>query len=197
MKNIIKTIPNLISITRILMSFLFVQAIVEEFKYGQDMNVKLVVLFLAICFSDLLDGKIARKINSVSAIGAKLDILADLLYIIISYVALVDMKILPLWFLIFICFKFTEFIITSKVVKRYNKSLENPFVFDKIGRIVSATFLIIPGIVCIYKCFEPNNIALIINCLLYTITLAGLYSSYLRIKSCFMDVDSNDRNFIG
>jgi phosphatidylglycerophosphate synthase len=147
MKIIIKTIPNLISVTRIIMSVLFVQAILEQFKYGQDMSVKLVVLFLAICFSDLLDGKIARKINSVSVIGAKLDVLADLLYIIISYVVLVDMKILPLWFLIFICFKFTEFIITSRIMKQYNKSLKNPFIFDKIGRIVSATFLIVPGIV--------------------------------------------------
>jgi len=196
MKIIIKTIPNLISITRIIMSFLFVQAILEQFKYGQDMNIKLIVLFLVICFSDLIDGRIARKTNSVSIIGAKLDVFADLLYIIISYVALVNIKILPLWFLVFICFKFTEFIITSKIMKHYNKSSQNPFVFDKIGRVVSATFLIIPGIVCIYKCFEPYNIALIINCLLYIIFLAGLYSSYLRIKSCFMVINFNDRNFI-
>jgi len=196
MKIIIKTIPNLISITRIIMSFLFVQAILEQFKYGQDMNIKLIVLFLVICFSDLIDGRIARKTNSVSIIGAKLDVFADLLYIIISYIALVNIKILPLWFLVFICFKFTEFIITSKIMKHYNKSSQNPFVFDKIGRIVSAMFLVIPGIACMYKCFEPYDIALIINCVLCIIFLAGLYSSYLRIKSCFMVVDFNNRNLI-
>ena len=196
MKNIIKSIPNLITMTRIIMSFLFVYTIVEQFKYGQDMIVNLIIIFLAICCSDLLDGKIARKINSVSIIGAKLDVSADLLYIILSYVTLINLKIVPLWFLGFIFFKFTEFVMTSKFIKSNNKSIENAFVFDKIGRIVSATFFIIPGIVCIYKCFEPYNVALIINCFIYTTFVAALYSSYLRIKSCAMLVDLNNNNYI-
>jgi phosphatidylglycerophosphate synthase len=196
MKNIIKYIPNLISITRIIMSVTFVKTILEQFKYGQDMTVKLIILFLAICSSDLLDGKIARKTNSVSRIGAKLDVFADLLYIIISYVALIVIKVLPLWFLGFICFKFIEFIMTSNFMKHYNKSSEKPFVFDKLGRIVSATFLIIPGIVCVYKCFEPYNMAIFINCLIFIIFLAGMCSSYLRIKSCFMLSDFKNRNYI-
>jgi len=196
MKNIIKYIPNLISITRIIMAVLFVDTILEQFKYGQDMTVKLIVLFLAICCSDLLDGKIARKTNSVSIVGAKLDVFADLFYIIISYVALIEIKLLPLWFLGFICFKFIEFIMTSKFMKHYNKSHEKPFVFDKIGRVVSATFLIIPGIVCIYKCFEPYTMELFINCMIFIIFLAGIYSSYLRIKSCFMFANFKNRNYI-
>lgn len=192
MKIIIKYIPNLITITRIIMSFAFVYTILKQFIYGQDMTANLIILFLAICCSDLLDGKIARKINSVSIIGAKLDVFADLLYIILSYVTLINIKILPLWFLGFICLKFAEFVITSQFMKRNNKSLENAFVFDKIGRIVSATFLIIPGIVCIYKCFGPYNSALIINCFIYTTFVAGFYSSYLRIKSCVMLVYLNN-----
>jgi len=163
MKITIKYIPNIITVARIIMSFLFIHTIVGQFVYGQDLKVNLIILFLAICCSDLLDGRIARKTKSVSIIGAKLDVFADLLYIIISYITLINIKILPLWFLGFICFKFTEFIITSKFMKRNNKSLENAFVFDKVGRIVSATFFIIPG----------------------------LYSSYLRIKSCFMLADLN------
>ena len=186
MKIAIKYIPNIITISRIIMSFIFIYTIVEQFIYGQDLTINLIILFLAICFSDLLDGKIARKTNSVSIIGAKLDVFADLLYIILSYVTLVNLKIIPLWFLGFICFKFAEFVITSNFIKRNNKSLDNPFVFDKIGRIVAATFLIIPGIVCIYKCVELNDIELILNCFLCIIFIAGLYSSYLRIKSCFM-----------
>ena len=178
------------------MSLLFVYTILEQFKYGQEVNVKLLILFLAICCSDLLDGRIARKTNSVSTIGAKLDVFADLLYIIISHVTLIYIKILPLWFLVFICFKFTEFIVTSKFMRHYNKSLKTVFVFDRIGRIVSATFFIIPGIVCIYKCFEQYNVVFIINCFMYIIFLAGMYSSYLRIKSCFILVNFKNRNFI-
>ena len=179
------------------MAVLFVNTILEQFKYGQDMTVKLIILFLTICCSDILDGKIARKTNSVSRTGAKLDVFADLFYIIISYVALIDIKVLPLWFLGFICFKFIEFVITSKFMKHYNKSSEKPFVFDKLGRMVSATFLIIPGIVCVYKCFEPYNMEFFVNCLIFIILLAGMYSSYLRIKCCFMLVNFKNRNYIG
>jgi len=186
MKNIIKYIPNMITITRIIMSFLFTYTIVEQFVYGQDLTINLIVLFLAICCSDLLDGKIARKLKAVSIIGAKLDVFADLLYIILSYITLITIKLLPLWFLGFICIKFSEFVMTSKFMKRNNKSLGNAFVFDKIGRIVSATFFIIPGIVCIYKCFEPYNLVVIINCLIYITFIAGIYSSYVRIKSCYL-----------
>lgn len=183
--NFNKNIPNLITFARIIMSFLFVYAIVEQFIYGQERTEILIILFLGICGSDLLDGKIARKTNSVSRIGARLDVFADLLYIILSYIALINIKILPLWFLGFICFKFSEFIITSKFMKN-NKSLDKPFVFDKVGRIVSATFLVIPGIVCVYKCLKFYNIELMFKCFLYVIFVSGLYSSYLRIKSCFV-----------
>lgn len=193
MKIIIKHIPNLITIARIIMTFLFIDSIQNQYVYGIDMKTNLVLLFLAICLSDFIDGKIARKINSVSISGAKLDVFADLLYIILSYIILVNIKILPLWFLGFVCFKFTEFVVTSNYIKRNDNTLDKPFVFDKIGRIVSAIFLIIPGIVCIYKCFEVNTINLIFNCFLIIIFIAGLYSSYLRIKSCFRVVCINNK----
>ncbi|WP_160684793.1 CDP-alcohol phosphatidyltransferase family protein [Clostridium sp. C2-6-12] len=186
MKCMFRAIPNIITITRIIMTFIFIFAIKEQYVYGIDMTMNLIILFFAICISDFIDGKIARKINSVSIIGAKLDVAADLLYIILSYVILVNLKILPFWFLGFVCFKFTEFIITSNYIKRYSSNVDKPFVFDRVGRIVSAIFLIIPGIACIYKCFEANTINLLFNCIIFIIFIAGLYSSYLRIKSCFV-----------
>jgi Phosphatidylglycerophosphate synthase len=173
------------------MSFIFIYLIIEQFVYRKGTFINLIILFLAICFSDLLDGKIARKTGFVSTTGAKLDVFADLLYILLSYTTLIILKILPLWFLGFACLKFTEFVMTSRFIKRHNKSSDNPFVFDKIGRIVSATFFIIPGIACIFKCFMPYTAGYLINCLIYTTFVAGIYSSYLRIKSYFMLVDLN------
>lgn len=186
MKSIAKYVPNLITITRIVMSFLFVYTIVEEIIFNQERSMILLLLFLAICASDLLDGRIARKTNSVSVFGAKLDVFADLLYIILSYVTLVTMNILPVWFLGFICFKFSEFVITSKFMRNNNKSSKNPFVFDKVGRVVAAIFFIIPGIACIYKCFGYYNMSMILNLTLFIIFLAGIYSSYMRIRSCIV-----------
>lgn len=193
MKYILKSIPNFITITRIIMTFAFIHAIELQYVYGMNMFINLIVLFIAICLSDFIDGKIARKINASTIAGANLDVFADLFYIISSYVILINIKILPIWFLTFVCFKFTEFIITSSYIKRYNTTLDKPFVFDKVGRIVSAIFLIIPGIACIYNCFEFNTINLLFNCFIFIIFIAGLYSSYLRIKSCFFVRYTNNK----
>ena len=188
-----KYIPNIITITRIIMTFAFIYTIELQYVYGMDMFINLIVLFIAICLSDFIDGKIARKINSATIAGAKLDVFADLFYIISSYLILVNIKILPLWFFAFVCFKFTEFIITSNYIKHYNTVIDKPFVFDKVVRIVSAIFLIIPGIACIYNCFEINTVNFIFNCFIFTIFIAGIYSSYLRIKSCFVVRYTNNK----
>lgn len=183
MKGIIKLVPNSITVSRIIMTFIFLYFIIEQFIYGKWGYMPLILVFMAICISDLIDGKLARKMRVTSVLGAKLDVFADLLYIVISYVALINLKILPLWFLVFVFLKFTEFIITSKFIKRYNNS-NNVFIFDKVGRIVSALFLVIPGIACFFKCLGIYNFKSLINCILYFMAVGGVYSSYLRIKTC-------------
>jgi CDP-diacylglycerol--glycerol-3-phosphate 3-phosphatidyltransferase len=196
MKALVRFIPNIITTTRIILSFFFVYNIVQQFIYGQDLTINLIIIFLIICCSDLLDGRIARKTNSASIIGAKLDVFADLLYIVLSYVTLINIKILPLWFLVFICFKFIEFVITSKFIRNNNKESGKPFVFDKVGRIVSAIFFIIPGIACIYRCLQLSKLMLLINCIIYITFVAGLYSSYLRIRNCFILINLNNSKYV-
>ncbi|WP_297428261.1 CDP-alcohol phosphatidyltransferase family protein [Clostridium sp.] len=176
MKLLVKSLPNIITSTRIAISFLFAYTIIQQFIYGQERSLKLIILFLLICISDLSDGRIARKTNSVSVIGAKLDVFADLLYIILSYITLMNVEILPVWFFGFVCFKFLEFVATSKVMRKKNNLSNNPFVFDKVGRAVSVIFFIIPGIACIYKYIEFNNFSVILNLFLLLVLMAGLYS---------------------
>lgn len=185
MASIIKFIPNSITIMRIFMTFIFTYLILGQPVYGKEKFTIIIVMFLGICFSDLLDGKIARKMGITSEMGAKLDVFADLTYIILSYVALITLKILPIWFLGFVCLKFIEFVITSTFIKRYNKKTNNPFVFDRIGRLVSAVFFIIPGIVCALNYLVPYAAGDLIKFLIYITVWGGIYSSYLRIKSCF------------
>lgn len=168
------------------MSFIFIYLVIIQFEYGKGEPINLIMVFLAICLSDLLDGRIARKLRCVSTTGAKLDVLADLLYIILSYITMTSLKILPIWFLGFVSFKFIEFVMTSNFINKHNKLLKYPFVFDKIGRIVSAMFFIIPGITCIYKGLIHYNTIYLVNFLLYIVFAAGIFSSYLRIKSCFI-----------
>ena len=48
-------------------------------------------------FSDMIDGTIARKTNSVSQFGSKLDTVADLLFVIVSFIKILPTIHLPLW----------------------------------------------------------------------------------------------------
>ncbi|MBD7912120.1 MULTISPECIES: CDP-alcohol phosphatidyltransferase family protein [Clostridium] len=184
MKIMGKYIPNSITITRMVLTFIFLYFILEQFQYKKDNIISLIFVFLVICISDLADGKIARRMGTSSVLGAKLDVSADLLYIIISYSALIVVGILPVWFLIFVCFKFIEFTATSKFIKYYNQESKNVFVFDKIGRKVAAIFFIIPGLACISRCMFVDNGLSFVYCILYLTCVAGLYSSIQRVRSC-------------
>ncbi|MFC0904458.1 CDP-alcohol phosphatidyltransferase family protein [Clostridium sp. MT-14] len=185
MKKIVRFIPNGITVLRIIMSILFVSNILEQFKHGQQKIFSLIALFFCICVSDFIDGYIARKFNCTSTAGAKLDIFADLFFIISSYVILVILRILPLWFLIFMCLKFVEFLCTSNFIKRYDKLSMHPFIFDRLGRIAAVMIFIVPGIACIFNIFTYDNSAYMVNFLLYIMLILGLLSSYLRIRKCF------------
>lgn len=186
MDKALKGIPNGMTIARIIMTIIFDFLIFGQFLYGQDHDIALIALFIMICVSDFFDGKIARKLGATTVFGAKLDVFADLLYIISSYSALISTHILPLWYLVFVCIKFLEFVTTSNFIKLYNTSSEHPFIFDRIGRAVSAIFFLIPGIICILSLFNSSNKIHIVSVVLYSTFLAGIYSSYERIKSCFI-----------
>lgn len=183
MKKMINRIPNIITVSRIVVTFILLFLIEKSFSHNNGYFMWILGAFAMICFSDLIDGKIARKLDAASKFGAKLDVSADLLYIIISYIALINFNVLPLWFFIFVCLKFLEFVVTSKLIKQYSNS-NSVFVFDKIGRIVSAAFLVIPPIACLFNCLGSYGLRILFNCILYIMLAGGIYSSYLRIRKC-------------
>ena len=80
---------NLITSCRILFSLLllFFPALSPGF-YG---------LYLAAGLSDMLDGFVARRTNSTSPLGAKLDSMADVVFLAVCLVKLLPVLTLPVW----------------------------------------------------------------------------------------------------
>ena len=80
---------NLITSCRILLSLLllFFPALSPGF-YG---------LYLAAGLSDMLDGFVARRTNSASPLGAKLDSMADLVFLAVCLIKLLPVLTLPVW----------------------------------------------------------------------------------------------------
>ena len=80
---------NLITSCRMLLSLLllFFPALSPGF-YG---------LYLAAGLSDMLDGFVARRTNSASPLGAKLDSMADVVFLSVCLIRLLPVLALPVW----------------------------------------------------------------------------------------------------
>jgi len=85
------TIPNLITLARILLTPLFIIFLIQ----GQYR--KALIVFLLAGLSDLVDGLVARRWHQKSPLGAYLDPLADKLLMSSSFVTLSIARLIPPW----------------------------------------------------------------------------------------------------
>ena len=85
------TVPNALSLLRLLGVPLFLWLVLEEHDGWA------VAVLMVSGFTDWLDGKIARSWNQMSKVGALLDPAADRLYILATLIGLTVRDVVPLW----------------------------------------------------------------------------------------------------
>ena len=84
-----KQLANIITSCRILGSIgLLFCPVFSAWFYG---------LYILCGLTDMVDGTIARKAGAASAFGAKLDTVADFLFVIVSFVKLLPVIRIPVW----------------------------------------------------------------------------------------------------
>jgi cardiolipin synthase len=88
----IATVPNLLSLCRILLIPLFVALILHHGTEAAGL-----LLLGAVVATDWVDGYIARHTGQVSSVGKVLDPVADRLALIAALVAMVARGVFPLW----------------------------------------------------------------------------------------------------
>jgi cardiolipin synthase len=88
----IVTIPNLLSVVRLALVPVFLWLVL----WRREDELALLVLVVS-GITDYLDGKLARKLNQTSALGAILDPVADRLFILAVVVGLWQRDIIPIW----------------------------------------------------------------------------------------------------
>ena len=92
----ILTIPNLISVIRLLLAPVFMFLMLN----GQDFPAAL--LFAIAAATDFVDGQIARRTNSVSKVGQLLDPAVDRIIMICAVIGLLMVGRMPIWIVLLI-----------------------------------------------------------------------------------------------
>ena len=85
------TIPNLITILRIILVPIFIIYMIN------DRTLASLIVFIIASISDALDGFIARVFHQKSNLGAHLDPLADKILLMTAYITLAIFKMIPSW----------------------------------------------------------------------------------------------------
>lgn len=170
---------NGLTLLRIPFSIFFCSAILYTFKP----NTICAILFLLIGVSDYLDGKLARRYNAQTRIGAKLDVITDFFFIISACLTLISKAVLPKWMAVVVILKFLEFLTTSFLSRNSlkNKSI---FLFDPVGRIVAVLLYLTPilALLLLYYCSDTLY-ELILNIFCIAITIMAVVSSTFRVTS--------------
>ena len=86
-----KSIPNILTVTRMLLTPLLVICLLKE------MYMYSLLLFTIAGVSDGLDGFLARTLDSRTKLGAYLDPLADKILLVTAFLSLAYLKHLPMW----------------------------------------------------------------------------------------------------
>lgn len=110
-----KHIPNILTVLR----FLFIPSIIASLVYNNYLFA--LILFTLSSFTDVLDGKIARKYNAITDFGKLMDPLADKLTQLSVLLTLSFKNIIPIWIVVILILRETVMIAGASFL--YGKSL--------------------------------------------------------------------------
>ena len=153
----IKFIPNIITVFRILLVPFFIYFLMNDF-----INSKLyaAMIFGIASISDMLDGKIARKYGIVTRFGTFMDPLADKILIVSAFLAFVILGYIPLWMLLVIVFR--DVIITLlRMLMEHNgitMVTSNIGKLKTVGQILSINLILFYMITVSYDINEIVNL---------------------------------------
>lgn len=92
-------LPNKLTLTRILLSPIFMLFILIENQYAR---MTAFGIFTIACLTDLWDGYLARKNGCVTGFGRFMDPMADKLLVSLAFISFISLGIIPAWIVLVI-----------------------------------------------------------------------------------------------
>lgn len=135
MKNLRKqvTIPNILTTLRLIAIPFMVQFILQK----TDMLLAF-LFFLAIWFTDMADGYIARKYNQISELGKVYDPLVDKLFQLSTAISMYVVGRMPIWVPLFIFIKESMMILGSLILWNKKTVVQSQW----FGKLATALYVI-------------------------------------------------------
>jgi cardiolipin synthase len=124
------TVPNLLSLLRLLLLPVFFVLLVQYHN-----NVMAFIVILVASLTDLVDGSIARATHTVSKLGQLLDPFVDRVFIVLGIIAIFVAGRVPLWILILLLGRDACMLaLTIYQKRRFNRDFEVIF----LGKLTTA-----------------------------------------------------------
>lgn len=125
------TVPNLLTVVRILLTPLFVIFLLQK-QFGFAL-----LFFIAAGVSDGLDGLIARYFNQRTTLGAILDPIADKMLLAAAYISLGVIAVIPYWLTVVVITRDVVILLGVAIFSFMNIDFEiSPSIISKITTVL-------------------------------------------------------------
>jgi len=141
-------IPNILTLTRILLLPFFAAALIyEQYQYA-------LLIFIAASITDLLDGFIARVKQQITYFGTILDPVADKFFLLTSFIMMSKTGLIPMWLTIIVISRDLIVITGCFIIYLVNHNLDiEPSI---IGKTASAGQFLLIGLILLSVNFNIN-----------------------------------------
>ncbi len=168
----LKNIPNILSVTRICLVFVFIALFFTNHIYAA------LIIFLLAGATDVVDGYLARRNNWISNLGKILDPVADKLMQFTVLICLCIKNYVPLWFVIpFFVKDIFTLLIGAIVIKRRNVAVVSKW----YGKLTVCLFYLTIAISVVFKNFLAEHTVLQVSIFIPAIVFA-IFSLIAYIK---------------
>ena len=130
----VMTIPNLITLCRLILTVLFL------FLYMQESTrILSIIFFIIAATTDWFDGQVARRFNQVSVFGKRFDPIMDRVLIFSGILALVLTNRVPVWVVVFLIARDAYLLIGGMILYRQKHSIIDVVFIGKVCTFVLMT----------------------------------------------------------
>lgn len=158
----LKHIPNLITLLRIVLAPVFV---ITYFYVSRTVGI---VVLAAIMFSDLADGYIARRFHVQSKVGELLDPFADKLAQVVICIVLFLDNIAPLWFMVVLIVKEMLMLILGYIFLKKDEEISSAKWYGKAATacfyIVICANLVVSGFMASHRTLQTCGYVFAVLC---------------------------------